>query len=111
MNPKVDQYLRKAEKWQAEMKKLRRIILDCALTEELKWGKPCYTFQNSNVVIIQGFIHYCALLFCKGAWLKDANDIVIQQTKNVQAARQMHLTNVRKRVKMKPILKSYIHDA
>src|SRR5437773_53181 len=110
-NPKVDAYLSRAKKWQAEMKTLRMIILDCALTEELKWGKPCYTFQNSNVVIIQGFKHYCALLFCKGALLKDANGILIQQTENVQAARQMRFTNVREIVKMEPILKSYIHEA
>src|SRR5882724_9846413 len=75
MNPKVDEYLRKAKKWQQEMKKLRRISLDCGLTEELKWGKPCYTFQKSNIVIIQGFKEFCALLFCKGALLNDPNGI------------------------------------
>src|SRR5207249_6097916 len=111
MNPKVDQYLRRAKKWQKEMEKLRRISLGCGLTEELKWGKPCYTFQNSNIVLIHGFKEYCALLFFKGALLKDAKGILIQQTKNVQAARQIRFTNVREIVKMKPILKAYIHEA
>ena len=85
MNPKVDGYLRKAKKWQEEFEKLRIIILDCQLTEELKWGKPCYTFQKSNIVLIHGFKEYCALLFFKGALFKDANGILIQQTENVQA--------------------------
>src|SRR6201981_1766690 len=97
MNPKVDGYLRNAKKWQREMKKLRRISLACGLTEELKWGKPCYTFQESNVVIIQGFKEFCALLFCKGALLKDAHRILIQQTENVQAARQLRFTRVSKK--------------
>src|SRR6266700_3247433 len=76
MNPKVDGYLRKAKTWQEEMEKLRRISLDCGLTEELKWGKPCYTFQKSNIVIIQGFKEYCALMFCKGALLNDPTGIL-----------------------------------
>jgi uncharacterized protein YdeI (YjbR/CyaY-like superfamily) len=111
MNPKVDWYFNKAKKWQAEFKKLRTIILDCQLTEELKWGVPCYTFQKSNVVLIHGFKEYCAILFVKGALLKDAKGILIQQTKNVQAARQIRFTNVREIVKMEPILKAYIHEA
>ena len=111
MNPKVDQYLRRAKKWQKEMEKLRRISLGCGLTEELKWGKPCYTFQNSNIVLIHGFKEYCALLFFKGALLKDANGILIQQTENVQAARQIRFTNVREIVEMEPILKAYIYEA
>jgi uncharacterized protein YdeI (YjbR/CyaY-like superfamily) len=111
MNPQVDEYLRKAKKWQEEFKKLRRIILDCGLTEESKWGKPCYTFRNSNVVIIQGFKEYCALLFCKGALLKDANRILIQQTENVQAARQIRFANVPEIGEMEPIVKAYIHEA
>ena len=78
MNPKVDAYLSKAKKWQEELEKLRTIILDCQLTEELKWGKPCYTFQESNIVLIIGFKEYCALLFCKGALLNDANGILIK---------------------------------
>jgi uncharacterized protein YdeI (YjbR/CyaY-like superfamily) len=111
MNPKVDGYLRKAKKWQEEMEKLRMIILDCGLTEELKWGHPCYTFQKSNIVLIHGFKEYCALLFFTGALLKDANGILIQQTENVQAGRQIRFTNVREIVEMEPILKGYIKEA
>src|SRR5947209_2676617 len=111
MNPKVDEYLRKAKKWQKEMEKLRMIILDCGLTEELKWGCPCYTFEKRSIVLIHGFKEYCALLFFKGGLLNDANGILIQQTENVQAARQIRFTNVREIVKMKPILKAYIYEA
>ena len=111
MNPKVDGYLKRATKWREEFEELRRIIVDCQLTEELKWGKPCYTFQQSNVVVIQGFKEYCALLFFKGALLKDADGILIQQTENVQAARQIRFTDVREIVQMEPILKAYIHEA
>src|SRR5437773_3586114 len=110
-NPKVDIFFIKAKKWQKELAKLRMIILDCGLTEELKWGQPCYTFQKSNIVLIHGFKEYCALLFFKGALLNDANGILIQQTKNVQAARQIRFTNVRQIVKMEPILKAYIFEA
>ena len=111
MNPKVDEYLRKAKTWQEEMKKLRTIVLDCGLTEELKWGCPCYTFEKSNIVLIHGFKEYCALLFFKGALLKDAKGILIQQTENVQAGRQIRFTNVREIVKIKTILNAYIHEA
>jgi uncharacterized protein YdeI (YjbR/CyaY-like superfamily) len=111
MNPKVDFYFSKAKKWQEEIEKLRMIILDCGLTEELKWGVPCYTFQESNIVLIHVFKEYCALLFFKGALLNDADDILIQQTKNVQAARQIRFTSVREIVKMKAILKAYIYEA
>jgi uncharacterized protein YdeI (YjbR/CyaY-like superfamily) len=111
MNPKVDFFFRKAKKWQEEFEKLRMICLDCGLTEELKWGCPCYTFQESNIVLIHGFKEYCALLFFKGALLKDAKGILIQQTKNVQAARQVRFTSVREIIKMKPILKAYIYEA
>jgi len=111
MNPKVDFYFSKAKKWQEELEQLRRIVLDCGLTEELKWGCPCYTFEKSNIVLIHGFKEYCALLFFKGALLNDANGILIQQTENVQAARQIRFTNVREIVKMKRILKAYIHEA
>ena len=111
MNPKVDVFLRKAKKWQEEMAKLRRIILDCGLTEELKWGKPCYTFQKSNIVIIQGFKEHCALLFFKGALLNDANGILIKPGENTQAGRQIRFTTVREVVEMEPILKAYIHEA
>jgi len=109
MNPKVDGYLRKAKKWQEEMTKLRRISLDCGLTEELKWGKPCYTFQTSDIVIIQGFKEFCALLFCKGALLKDPNGIL--KKFGWQAARRIPFSNVREIVEMEPILKAYIHEA
>jgi len=111
MNPQVDGYLRKVKKWKEESKQLRRIILDCPLTEELKWGKPCYTFQKSNIVIIQGFKEYCALLFCKGALLKDSHRILIQQTENVQAARQVRFTNVLEVLELEPNLKAYINEA
>ncbi len=109
MNPKVDKYLAKAKKWQKEMEKLRRISLDCGLSEELKWGKPCYTFQNSNVVIIQGFKEFCALLFTKGALLKDAKGVL--KKFGWQAARRIPFTNVREIVEMEPILKAYIREA
>ena len=111
MNPKVDFFFSKAKDWQEEFEKLRTIILDCGLTEELKWGVPCYTFEKRNIVLIHGFKEYCALLFFKGALLKDAKRVLIQQTENVQAARQIRFTNVREMVKMKPILKAYIHEA
>jgi uncharacterized protein YdeI (YjbR/CyaY-like superfamily) len=111
MNPKVDVYLSKTQKWQEELEKLRIIILDCQLTEELKWGLPCYTFQKSNIVLIQVFKEYCALLFFKGALLNDANGILIKQTENVQAGRQIRFTNVREIVEMEPILKAYIYEA
>ena len=111
MNPKVDWYFRKAEKWQEELGQLRTIVLDCGLTEELKWGCPCYTFQKRNIVLIHGFKEYCALLFFKGALLNDAKGILIQQTENVQAGRQIRFTNVREIVKMKTVLKAYVHEA
>ena len=109
MNPKVDEYLRKTKKWQEEMKKLRRISLDCGLTEELKWGKPCYTFQNSNVVLIQGFKEFCALLFCKGALLKDRHGIL--RKFGWEAARRIPFTDVREILEMGPILRAYIFEA
>jgi len=111
MNPKVDFYFSKAKTWQKELEQLRKIVLDCGLTEELKWGCPCYTFQNTNIVLIHVFKEYCALLFFKGALLNDASGILIQQTENVQAARQIRFTNVQEIVKMKTILKAYIYEA
>ena len=111
MKTKVDIFLSKAKKWQDEFEKLRMIILDCGLTEDLKWGKPCYTFQKSNIVLIHGFKEYCALLFFKGALLNDAKHILIQQTENVQAARQIRFTNIREIVKMETTLKAYIREA
>ncbi len=111
MNPKVDFYFSKAKTWQDEIKQLRLIVLDCGLTEELKWGCPCYTFEDSNIVLIHVFKEYCALLFFKGALLKDPRSILVQQTENVQAARQIRFTNVHEIVKMKGILKAYIYKA
>jgi uncharacterized protein YdeI (YjbR/CyaY-like superfamily) len=111
MNPNVDVYISNDKKWQEELKKLRMIVLDCKLTEEFKWGVPCYTFQKNNVVLIHVFKEYCALLFVKGALINDANGILIQQTKNVQAARQVRFTNVQEIVEMETILKSYINEA
>ena len=111
MNPKVDFFFSKDTKWQKEYEKLRTIILDCGLIEKLKWGCPCYMLENANIVLIHGFKEYCALLFFKGALLNDPNGILIQQTKNVQAARQVRFTNVREIVKMERILKAYIYEA
>jgi uncharacterized protein YdeI (YjbR/CyaY-like superfamily) len=111
MNPKVDFYFVKGKKWEKELKQLRTIVLDCGLTEELKWGVPCYTYQKTNIVLIHVFKDYCALLFFKGALLNDTEDILIQQTKNVQSARQIRFTNVQEIVKMKSILKAYIYEA
>jgi uncharacterized protein YdeI (YjbR/CyaY-like superfamily) len=110
-NPKVDGFLRKAKKWREELQKLRMIALDCHLTEEVKWRHPCYTFGESNVVLMHGFKEYCALLFIKGALLRDAKGLLIQQTKNVQAGRQIRFTNVQQIVEMEPILKAYIYEA
>ena len=111
MNPKVDGLLRKAKKWREEFETLREIVLDLPLTEEVKWGQACYTLDGKNVVLIHGFKEYCALLFFKGALLKDPNRILIQQTENVQSARQIRFTNLREIVEMKPILKAYIQEA
>jgi uncharacterized protein YdeI (YjbR/CyaY-like superfamily) len=111
MNPKVDWFFDKATKWQEEYEKLRMIALDCGLAEELKWGCPCYQFEKTNIVLIHGFKEYCAYLFFKGALLNDPDGILIQQTKNVQSARQIRFTSVREIVKMKAILKAYIYEA
>jgi uncharacterized protein YdeI (YjbR/CyaY-like superfamily) len=110
-NPKVDAYVSRAKTWQQEVKKLRSIVLDCQLTEELKWGVPCYTSEKNNVVLIHVFKEYCALLFFKGALLKDAKGILVQQTKNVQAARQMRFTNLREIAEMEAVVKAYLHEA
>jgi uncharacterized protein YdeI (YjbR/CyaY-like superfamily) len=110
-NPKVDGFLTRTTQWKIEFEKLREIILDCNLTEELKWGVPCYTLQNENIVLIHGFKEYCAILFIKGVLLKDASGILIQQTENVQAARQIRFTNVQEIVEMESILKEYICEA
>src|SRR6266403_4141349 len=111
MNPKVDFFFSKAKPWQEEFEKLRTLILDRGLTEELKWGKPCYTFQKSNIVLIVGFKEYCALIFCKGALLNDANGILIKPGENTQAGRWIKFSSVREIVEMETILKAYIHEA
>ncbi|BDG78819.1 MULTISPECIES: YdeI/OmpD-associated family protein [Bacillus] len=110
-NPKVDEFLSKAEKWKEEYERLRNIVLDCELTEEFKWMHPCYTFHKKNVVLIHGFKEYCALLFHKGALLQDPHGILIQQTENVQAARQIRFTNVQEIADLETILKAYIDEA
>lgn len=110
-NPKVDFYFTKAKQWQDEYSKLRVIILDCGLTEELKWGVPCYTYEGKNVVLIHGFKEYCAILFHKGALLKDPKGILIQQTKNVQATRQIRFTNMHDVLDLQPAIKAYIKEA
>ena len=109
-NPKVDFFFRTG-KWQEEFEKLRKICLDCDLNEELKWGCPCYTYQKRNIVLIHGFKEYCALLFFKGALLKDPKGILIQQTKNVQSARQIRFSSAREIVKITPTLKAYVKEA
>jgi uncharacterized protein YdeI (YjbR/CyaY-like superfamily) len=111
MNPKVDTFLREAEQWREEFKKLRTILLDCQLAEELKWGVPCYTHEDRNIVLMHGFKEYCALLFFKGALLSDPAGILVQQTKNVQAGRQVRFKELDEIVEMEPILKSYILEA
>jgi uncharacterized protein YdeI (YjbR/CyaY-like superfamily) len=111
MNPKVDWFFDKSQKWLEELGKLRTIVLDCGLNEELKWGVPCYTYQDNNIVLIHVFKEYCAVLFFKGALLSDPYGILIQQTKNVQSARQIRFTNAKEIVKMKTVLKSYIYEA
>lgn len=111
MNPVVDFYFDKAGTWQEAIRQLRMIVLDCELTEELKWGCPCYSFEGSNIVLIHVFKEYCALLFFKGALLKDSKNILIQQTKNVQAARQVRFTSSKEIVKLEKTLKAYIHQA
>jgi uncharacterized protein YdeI (YjbR/CyaY-like superfamily) len=110
-NPKVDWFFDKAEKWQKEFGKMRAIALDCKLAEELKWGQPCYTFEKGNIVLIHGFKEYCAFLFFKGALLKDPKGILIQQTENVQAARQIRFTKASEIDKLKATLKAYIGAA
>ncbi len=110
-NPKVEFFFSKAKQWKEECEQLRRIVLACPLTEELKWGQPCYTSEGKNILLIHGFKEYCALLFMKGALLKDPKGILIQQTENVQAGRQIRFTNVPEIVKLKSVLKAYIEEA
>lgn len=110
-NAKVDEFLSKSKKWKEEYEKLRSIVLDCRLQEDFKWMHPCYTFQNKNIVLIHGFKEYCALLFHKGSLLKDPHGILIRQTENVQAGRQIRFTNVQEIAELEPVLKAYIHEA
>jgi len=111
MNPKVDAYISKLKQWREETEKLRAIVLACPVTEELKWGVPCYTFDDKNVVLIHGFKEYCAILFVKGALLDDPKGILIQQTENVQSARQVRFTSLQDIVKLQAVLKTYIRAA
>ncbi|MFT7826186.1 YdeI/OmpD-associated family protein [Priestia megaterium] len=111
MNPKVDEFLTKAKKWKEEYETLRKIVLDCELTEDCKWMNPCYTFEKKNIVLMHGFKEYCALLFPKGALLQDSHGILIQQTENVQGARQIRFTNVQEIAEKEAVLKAYIYEA
>ncbi|MBF2441596.1 DUF1801 domain-containing protein [Listeria innocua] len=111
LNPKVDSFLNKPSTWQAEFKALREIAITFKLEEEFKWGKPCYAINGSNVFLIHGFKNYCALLFMKGALLRDPDNILVQQTENVQAARQIRFTNLQEILDQKEILKKYIQNA
>ena len=111
MNPKVDTYISKAQKWQKEMKKLRTVLLDCGLTEELKWGKPCYVFEKSNIVVIQAYKEYCAILFFKGVLLNDPNGLLVKTGDNTRVGRQIRFNNVREIVEIEPALKAYIYEA
>jgi len=111
MNPKVDWFFDKDSEWKEAYEKLRIICLDCGLTEDLKWGQPCYTLNNANIVLIHGFKAYCALLLFKGALLNDPEGILVQQTENVQSPRQIRFTSANEIVKLEPVLKAYIHNA
>lgn len=111
MNPKVDWYFTKAKKWQAELEKLRAIALGCDLAEELKWGCPCYTYEKNNIVLIHAFKDYCAYLFFKGALMKDPKKILVQQTENVQSARQVRFTGLKDITRLEKSLKAYIYAA
>lgn len=111
MNPEVDRFLSKLDKWQEEIEKLRMIALDCQLTEELKWGKPCYTFEKENIVILQGFKAFCAILFCKGVLLKDDHHILLKPGENTQVARRVEFTDIQKITELESILKAYIYEA
>ncbi|MEI6101168.1 MAG: YdeI family protein [Eubacteriales bacterium] len=111
MNPKVDEFLNNAKQWQQEFNKLRLMILDCGLTEELKWGVPCYTFQEKNIVLVHGFKEYCAILFVKGALLQDTRGVLIQQTENVQAGRQIRFSTIQEIDEMEAVIKAYIYEA
>ncbi len=110
-NPKLDAYFDKLKQWKEEFRLLREIVLDCGLVEDFKWMHPCYTYEGKNIVLIHGFKEHCALLFHKGALLKDPHGILVRQTKNVQLARQIRFTGVEQIKKLRPVLKSYIEEA
>jgi uncharacterized protein YdeI (YjbR/CyaY-like superfamily) len=111
MNPKVDAFLKRQDKWRAEFERLRKILLTSGLTEELKWGQPCYALDGKNIALIHGFKEYCAILFHKGALLKDPKGVLIQQTKNVQAARQIRFKSVQEVTKLEKTLRAYVREA
>lgn len=111
MNPKVDWFFEKEEKWKEEVKELRRIVLECHLTEDLKWGCPCYTYEDKNIILIHVFKEYCAFLLFKGALMKDPKGILIQQTENVQSARQIRFTDLKEIKELESDLKKYIFEA
>jgi uncharacterized protein YdeI (YjbR/CyaY-like superfamily) len=111
MNAKVDAYLHRVKNWPEEQEKLRTIVLDCGLTEELKWGKPCYAFEGKNIVIIQGFKEYCALLFFRGALLKDPDGVLVKTGENTVVGRQMRFTAVKEVVRLKSTIKAYVYQA
>jgi uncharacterized protein YdeI (YjbR/CyaY-like superfamily) len=111
MNPKTDFYFQKSQKWQAELTQLRSVVLGCELNEELKWGCPCYVFQRKNIVLIHEFKEYCALLFMKDALLNDAESILVQQTENVQATRQIRFTNLQQIIEQEATIKAYVYEA
>ncbi|MBC1559345.1 hypothetical protein HB911_11615 [Listeria booriae] len=110
-NPKVEEYVNKAKKWQAEYKQLRAYALDCDLSEDIKWKHPCFMYEDNNIVLAHGFKEYCALLFMKGALMKDPNGILVQQTANVQSARQIRFKNLEEIIEMEDIIKAYIKEA
>lgn len=111
MNPKVDAYIDRSEKWQKELERLRKIILDCGLREELKWGTPCYTYHDSNIVLLHVFKEYCAMLFFKGALMQDPEGLLVQQTENTQATRQIRFTQLKEITQQEAVLKRYVHEA
>lgn len=111
MNPKVESFFENLNQWKEELSLLRKILLECQLTEEFKWRVPCYTFQNSNIALIHGFKQYCAIAFFKGALLKDSEGILIQQTENVQSGRQIRFANIQEILEKESIIKSYIYEA
>jgi uncharacterized protein YdeI (YjbR/CyaY-like superfamily) len=111
MNPKVDSFISNSKNWNAELEMLRKIILDCNLFEDIKWGVPCYTYQNSNIIIIQGFKAYCGLSFFKGALLNDANQLLVKPGENTQSGRLIRFTNTKDIIALEPVLKAYIFEA